>query len=57
MGCRKVRKNLDGTYQTQVTRNGRYGSAVRAGRETADEAMRKPRNDLYPRREIISGAT
>ena len=44
-------------YQTQVTRNGRYGSAVRAGTETADKAIRKPRNDLYPRREIISGAT
>ena len=40
-----------------MTRNGRYGSAVRAGMETADEAIRKPRNDLYPRREIISGAT
>ena len=44
-------------YQTQVIRNGCYGSAVRAGTETADEAIRKPRNDLYPRREIISGAT
>lgn len=53
---RRSSPQLRGHY-TQVTRNVRYGSTVRAGTETADEAIRKQRNDLYPRCEIISGVT